>query len=101
MHAGVGETSMVMAINPDWVDSGKLNVEHPNFPVSKTGSAALHTAFFFSQPGSVFRITRSGTWGDATGATAAKGEQYLEWGTRSVVELLEDLEQMFATTEIR
>jgi creatinine amidohydrolase len=101
MHAGVGETSMVMAINPDWVDVEKLNVEHPRFPQSKTGSGALHTAFFFSSPGSVYRITQSGTWGDATGSTAEKGEAFLQQGTRSVIDLLEDMERMLAETPIR
>lgn len=101
MHAGIGETSMVMAINPELVDVEKLNVEHPKFPQTKTNSSALHTAFFFASPGSVYRITESGTWGDATGSTAEKGEQFLQWGTDTVIELLEDLEKMFAETEIR
>lgn len=101
MHAGLGETSMVMAINPDLVDVEKLNVEHPKFPETKTNSPALHTAFFFSSPGSVFRITKSGTWGDATGSTAEKGEQFLQWGTESVIALMEDLEKMFVETEFR
>ena len=101
MHAGIGEASMVMAINPDWVDADRLNAEHPNFPSSKTKSPALHTAFFFSQPGSVYRITESGTWGDATGATAAKGEEFLAWGVRSIIDLLDDLEAMFRETPVR
>jgi creatinine amidohydrolase len=96
MHAGHGEASMVLAINPAWVDRSKLNVEHPAFPATKTKSPALHTAFFFAQPGSVHRLTRSGTWGDATRASAEEGERFLEWGTRSVLELLDDLEATFA-----
>ncbi len=101
MHAGHGEASMMLAINPDWVDADRLNAEHPRFPVSKTGSPALHTAFFLTSPGSVHRITESGTWGDATGATAAKGEEFLEWGAQSVIDLLDDLERMIAETPIR
>lgn len=101
MHAALGEMSMVLAINPDWVDVEKLNAEHPRFPESKTKSAALHTAFFFSCPGSVFRITESGTWGDATGATAEQGEEFLGWAVRSVIDLLADLEEMFSQATIR
>lgn len=101
MHAGQGETSMVMAINPDWVDVEKLNVEHPRFPESKTQSPALHTAFFFSSPGSVYRISKSGTWGDARESSAEKGETYLEWGVRSVTDLLDDMERMFTETPVR
>lgn len=101
MHAGLGETSMVMAINPDLVDRDKLNAEHPGFPETKTGSPALHTAFFFCNPGSVYRITESGTWGDATGSSPEKGEQFLEWGVRSVIDLLDDLEKTFQELPIR
>jgi hypothetical protein len=75
--------------------------EFPPFPETKTGSAAIHTAFFFTSPGSVYRITRSGTWGDATQATAEKGEKFLAWGVQSVLNLLEDVETTFARLPIR
>lgn len=101
MHAGIGEASMVMAINPDWVDEEKLNVEHPKFPETKTKSPALHTAFFFCHPGSVHWITESGTWGDARGATAEKGGQFLAWGEQSVIDLLDDIEATFRDAPIR
>ncbi len=38
----------------------------------------VHTAFFFSTPGSVHRATQSGTWGDARESTVEFGERYLE-----------------------
>jgi creatinine amidohydrolase len=101
MHAGIGEASMVMAINPNRVDAEKLNVEHPKFPETKTKSPALHTAFFFCNPGSVYWITKSGTWGDARGATAEKGEQFLAWGEQSLVDLLDDIEATFRETPVR
>ncbi len=101
MHAGHGEVSMILAINPALVDHSLLNVEHPRFPETKTKSPALHTAFFFANPGSVHRITRSGTWGDAARANAEEGEQFLEWGTRSIIDLLDDLEKTFAELPVR
>ena len=101
MHAGIGEASMVMAINPDLVDAAQLNVEHPGFPESKTQSPALHTAFFFANPGSVHWITKSGTWGDARGASAEKGEEFLTWGVQSVIDLLDDIERMFREAPVR
>ncbi len=100
-HAGLGEASMVMAINPDWVDPEKLNVEHPPLPPTKTGSPAVHTAFFFTSPGSVHQITKSGTWGDATGATAERGEVFLARGVRSVNEVLEDIERTLREATVR
>lgn len=101
MHAGVGEASMILAINPDYVDPEKLNVEHPTFPETITNSPALHTAFFFCNPGSVHEITKSGTWGDATDATAEKGEEFLRWGVRSVINLMADIEKTFRELPVR
>ena len=77
LHANKGETSAVLAINPDLVDMELANREFPPFPETESGPA-VHTAFFFSSPGSVYRATTSGTWGDARASTAEFGELYLE-----------------------
>ena len=101
MHAGGGETSMLLAIDPALVDMALANTEWLNFPDTVTKSPALHTAFFFSSPGSVYRATKSGTWGDATKATAEQGEQSLEWGVASVINLMSDIEKTFAQLNVR
>jgi creatinine amidohydrolase len=101
MHAGHGEVSMILAIDPKLVDLSKLNVEHPPFPETVTKSPAVHTAFFFANPGSVYEITKSGTWGDATTATAEDGEACLERGVRTVIDLLDDIERTFAKLPVR
>ncbi len=101
LHAGEGEVSMILAIRPDLVDREHLNAEFPNFPDTKTKSPALHTAFFFSAPGSVYEMSKTGTWGDATKATAEKGEQFLEWGVESVINLMEDIEKTFRELPVR
>jgi creatinine amidohydrolase/Fe(II)-dependent formamide hydrolase-like protein len=67
----------------------------PNFPEFKVNPGAVHAAFFFSQPGSVHRATRSGTWGDARGATREKGERFIEAGVRSTIACLENIEEAF------
>lgn len=95
MHAGANETSMLLALNPALVDMARANKELLTFPDTTTKSPALHTAFFFSSPGSVWRATKSGTWGDATKATAEKGAQYLEWAVASVINLMADIEKTF------
>src|SRR3954469_22368976 len=77
LHANKGETSAVMAIDADLVDLDAANAEMPPFP-EVTNGAAVHTAFFFSTPGSVHRATQSGTWGDARESNAAFGERYLQ-----------------------
>ncbi len=101
LHAGEGEVSMILAIRPDLIDREHLNTEFPNFPETRTQSPALHTAFFFSAPGSVYEMTKSGTWGDATKATAKKGEQLLAWGVESVIDLMADIEQTFRELPVR
>jgi creatinine amidohydrolase len=95
LHANKGETSAVMAINPALVDMDAANVEMPPFP-EVTNPAAVHTAFFFSSPGSVYRATRSGTWGDARESSVEFGRRYLEVVARSTVRLLGDIERTFA-----
>ena len=94
LHANRGETSAVLAINPDLVDMDAANAEMP--PFQEVGNAsAVHTAFFFSAPGSVHRATHSGTWGDAREATAEFGERYLQAVTRGTMRVLDDIERTF------
>lgn len=95
LHANRGETSAVLAINPALVDMDRANAEMPPFP-EVANAAAVHTAFFFSAPGSVHRATHSGTWGDAREATAEFGERYLEVVAKSTIRLLDDIERTFA-----
>jgi creatinine amidohydrolase len=96
LHANKAETSAVMAINAALVDLDKANAEFPPFPeytVANTG--AVHTAFFFTSPGSVYWATKSGTWGDARGSNAEDGERYLVAGVRSTLAVLENIENTF------
>jgi creatinine amidohydrolase/Fe(II)-dependent formamide hydrolase-like protein len=97
LHANRAETSGVMAIDEGLVDPVLFNRELPPFPPSRVRNpGAVHTAFFFSTPGSVHRATRSGTWGDANGSSAAEGEEYIEAGVRSTILLLEEIDATFA-----
>jgi len=96
LHANRGETSAVLAINPDLVDMDKANAEFPNFPEFTVNPAPVHTAFFFSNPRSVYWATKSGTWGDARGANPAMGEDYLNAGVDSVVAVIDNIERTFA-----
>jgi len=95
LHANRGETSAVMAINADLVDLDAANAELPPFP-EVTNQAPVHTAFFFSAPGSVHRATHSGTWGDARESTVEYGRRYLDVVTDATVRLLDDIERTFA-----
>ncbi len=94
LHANRGETAAVLAINPDLVDMTLANEEFPPFP-EVTNPAPVHTAFFFSAPGSVYRATHSGTWGDARPATPEFGERYLQVVVEATVRVLDDVERTF------
>jgi creatinine amidohydrolase len=90
LHANAGETSAVMAINPDLVDLDAANAEMPPFP-EVTNQPAVHTAFFFSSPGSVYRATHSGTWGDGTKSSVELGRRYLDVVVDATVRSLDDI----------
>jgi creatinine amidohydrolase len=94
LHANRGETSAVMAIDPALVDIDAANEEFPPFP-EVTNPAPVHTAFFFSNPGSVHRATQSGTWGDARDSSAEFGERYLKVLEDSTIRLLDDIERTY------
>ena len=96
LHANAAETSAVLAINPALVDMERANAEFPPFPEFTVNTAPVHTAFFFTSPGSVYRATKSGTWGDARASTAEIGERYLQAGVRSTLAVLENIEKTFA-----
>jgi creatinine amidohydrolase len=94
LHANRGEISAVLAINPALVDMDNANAEMPPFP-EVTSPAAVHTAFFFSSPGSIARATKSGTWGDAREASVEFGQRYLDVVTNATLRLLDDIERTF------
>ena len=96
LHANLAETSAVLRINPDLVDMERANAEFPPFPEYTIPTGAVHTAFFFTNPGSVHWATKSGTWGDARQSTPEAGERYIEAGVRSVLALLDNIAKTFA-----
>jgi creatinine amidohydrolase len=95
LHANKGETSAVMAIDTGLVDLDAANAEMPPFP-EVTNGPAVHTAFFFSSPGSVYRATHSGTWGDARESNVEFGRRYLDVVTRATSRMLGDIERTLA-----
>ncbi len=95
MHANAAETSAILAINPALIDRERTNTEFPPFPELTVNSGPVHTAFFFTSPGSVYWATKSGTWGDPTKATPDMGERYLQVGVRSTLAVLDNIERTF------
>ena len=55
LHANAAEMSAMLRINPDVVDMDKANAVFPPFPEYTVNTGPVHSAFFFSAPGSVYR----------------------------------------------
>ena len=96
LHANAAETSAILAIDPHLVDLERANAEFPPFPEFTVNTAPVHTAFFFTSPGSVYWATKSGTWGDARKSTPEMGERYMQAGVRSTLNVLDNIERTFA-----
>jgi hypothetical protein len=96
-----GRARAMLAINPDLIDMDKANAEFPPFPEYTVNTGPVHTAFFFTAPGSVYWATKSGTWGDARQATPEMGERYLQLSVKSTLAVLENIEKTFAALPVR
>ena len=82
-HACEGETSMMMAVQPDLVDHSRLPQAH---------GASLDIAGALARPIHVWKsfkeLTPSGVMGDARRATPAKGEAILDACAKGIAERL-------------
>lgn len=76
LHANIGETSVMLALDPELVDMDKAVAEFPAAPVEL--APGLVSSYFFSGNGTLPRASTSGVWGDPTGSTAELGERYLQ-----------------------
>ena len=81
LHAGEGETSMMLTIAPETVDMAKAVDEVPTVPRS------------YLSYGSILRASKSGVWGESKCATAEKGEKAL---TRCAQLAAEEMDKAFA-----
>ncbi|MBB3111623.1 creatinine amidohydrolase [Paenibacillus phyllosphaerae] len=73
IHAGDVETSLVMAVRPEWVRAELAPKELPRFPTSRSFSFRAKSFAWVMDD-----ISRTGVAGDATKATAARGEAMLK-----------------------
>lgn len=92
LHSQIGETSAMLAVDESLVDMEKAVAEWPDFPVQELSPIL---SYCFSSPGTIFRATRSGVWGDPRGATAEKGARYLDQVEESCVRLIASIEKTF------
>jgi creatinine amidohydrolase len=93
LHANIGETSAVLAVNEALVDMSVAAREVPDFPGNPT--PALISAFFFSGTGTTHRAMRSGVWGDPRGSTAELGREFLQQIEDAASQFVRDVEKTF------
>ena len=96
LHANVGETSIVLAINEDLCDMERVRDFTPDLPPLRTSPFALLDPLFLATPGSFWALLEAGggVWGAPSESTAEKGEQFLEWCATAVVNLVRDMEDV-------
>jgi creatinine amidohydrolase len=93
LHANIGETSAVLAIDESLVDLDLAVREYPAFPVEPT--PAMVSAYFFSARGTLPRASASGVWVDPSGSSAELGRRYLERIEEASVRFVENVESLF------
>ena len=86
LHAGEGETSMMLAIAPETVHMDRA----VDFVPTVTRP--------YLNYGSIFRASPTGVWGEATKGSAEKGERNLE---RTAELMVEELNKAFAYMEAK
>jgi len=96
LHANVGETSAVLAIDPSLCDMERVRDFTPDLGELRTTPFALLDPLFQSTPGSFWTLLEEGggVWGAPSESTAEKGEQFLEWCSRAVVNVVRDMEDV-------
>lgn len=96
LHANVGETSAVLAIDPDLCDMERVRDFVPSFGEVRTSPLALLDPVFLATPGSFWALLEDGggVWGNPSESTAERGEQFLQWATTAVVNLMHDMEDV-------
>jgi creatinine amidohydrolase len=101
LHANVGETSAVLAIDRDLVDMEHVRDFTPDFSELRTSPFALLDPLFQSTPGSFWTLLEEGggVWGAPSESTAERGEDFLQWATEATVALARDMDDVHGRLE--
>lgn len=96
IHANVGETSVVMAVDESLVDLERARDFTPDFGDLRTSPFALLDPVFLSTPGSFTSLLEDsgGVWGSPSESTAEKGREFVGWCKDAVVNIVRDMEDL-------
>src|SRR5262249_15604169 len=101
VHANIGETSAVMAIDPKLVAAVYSVREFPDLPTLEGSGLGAMAWYLETGAGRIIRATKSGIYGDPRESSAARGERYFEQIAPAVLGVLRDNEAMFNRFEGR
>jgi creatinine amidohydrolase len=96
LHANVGETSAILAIDPELCDMERVRDFVPEFEGLESHPLALLDPVFLATPGSFWALLAEGggVWGNPSESTAEQGERFLQWGATAVVNVVRDMEKV-------
>lgn len=96
LHANVGETSIVLAIDEGLCDMARVRDFTPDLSGLRTSPFALIDPLFLATPGSFWALLEEsgGVWGTPSESTVEKGEEFLGWCSAAVVDLVRDMEDV-------
>jgi creatinine amidohydrolase len=103
IHANAGETSAVLAINPDLCDMERARDFSPDLGELRTNAFAIIDPVFLATPGSFWSLLEDGggVWGRPSESTAERGEEFLQWATTAVVNLIHDMDDVHDRIGVR
>jgi creatinine amidohydrolase len=98
IHANEGETAAVLAIDERLCDMAHVRDHTPDLVAGlRTSPWAVLDPLCLATPGAFWALVGpegGGVWGTPSVATAARGEELLDWCRQAVVDLFWDLELM-------
>jgi creatinine amidohydrolase len=99
----VGETSAVLAINPDLCDMERVRDFVPDLGELRTSPFALLDPVFLSTPGSFWSLLEQGggVWGNPSESSAERGEEFLDWSATAVVNVVHDMDKVHDQIGVR
>ena len=103
IHANVGETSIVLAIDPGLCDMARVRDFTPEIPELRSSFFAILDPLFLATPGSFWSLLEDGggVWGKPSESTPEKGEEFLTWCATAVVNVVRDMEDVHDRLEPR
>jgi len=97
IHANVGETSIILAINPELADMARARDFTPDLGPLHTSPFAILDPVCLGTPGSFWRMLErgGGVWGAPSQSTAEKGERFLGQIVEGVIRLVADMDAVY------